>query len=135
MADKPKKLRCAIYTRKSTEDGLEQDFNSLDAQREACAAYILSQASEGWDAVSELYDDGGWSGGTMNRPAITQLLDDVKAGKVDVIVVYKVDRLTRSLADFAKIVEILDDNEASLSSRISTIFAKSASERVSRSTL
>lgn len=113
MADKPKKLRCAIYTRKSTEDGLEQDFNSLDAQREACAAYILSQASEGWDAVSELYDDGGWSGGTMNRPAISQLLDDVKAGKVDVIVVYKVDRLTRSLADFAKIVEILDANEAS----------------------
>ena len=113
MAEKPKKLRCAIYTRKSTEDGLEQDFNSLDAQREACAAYILSQASEGWEAVAELYDDGGWSGGTMKRPAITQLLDDVKAGKVDVIVVYKVDRLTRSLADFAKIVEILDDNEAS----------------------
>jgi len=113
MADKPKKLRCAIYTRKSTEDGLEQDFNSLDAQREACAAYILSQASEGWEAVSEFYDDGGWSGGTMNRPAISQLLDDVKADKVDVIVVYKVDRLTRSLADFAKIVEILDENEAS----------------------
>ncbi|MEJ6677793.1 recombinase family protein [Parasphingorhabdus sp.] len=113
MADKPKKLRCAIYTRKSTEDGLEQDFNSLDAQREACAAYILSQASEGWEAVSEFYDDGGWSGGTMNRPAITQVLDDVKAGKIDVIVVYKVDRLTRSLADFAKIVEILDENEAS----------------------
>ena len=113
MADRPKKLRCAIYTRKSTEDGLEQDFNSLDAQREACAAYILSQASEGWEALSELYDDGGWSGGTMNRPAITQLLDDVTAGKVDVIIVYKVDRLTRSLADFAKIVEILDENEAS----------------------
>lgn len=113
MADKPKKLRCAIYTRKSTEDGLGQDFNSLDAQREACAAYILSQASEGWEAVFELYDDGGWSGGTMNRPAITQLLDDVNAGKVDVIVVYKVDRLTRSLADFAKIVEILDANKAS----------------------
>ena len=113
MADKPKKLRCAIYTRKSTEDGLEQDFNSLDAQREACAAYILSQASEGWEAVAEFYDDGGWSGGTMNRPAITQLLDDVKVGKVDVIIVYKVDRLTRSLADFAKIVEILDENEAS----------------------
>ena len=113
MSDKPKKLRCAIYTRKSTEDGLEQDFNSLDAQREACAAYILSQASEGWEAVPELYDDGGWSGGSMNRPAITQLLGDVKAGKVDVIVVYKVDRLTRSLADFAKIVEILDENEAS----------------------
>ena len=113
MADKPKKLRCAIYTRKSTEDGLEQDFNSLDAQREACAAYILSQASEGWQAVPELYDDGGWSGGSMNRPAITQLMGDVKAGKVDIIVVYKVDRLTRSLADFAKIVEILDENEAS----------------------
>ncbi|OAN99988.1 hypothetical protein A8B75_19190 [Sphingomonadales bacterium EhC05] len=113
MSDKPKKLRCAIYTRKSTEDGLEQDFNSLDAQREACAAYILSQASEGWQAVPELYDDGGWSGGSMNRPAITQLMADVKAGKVDVIVVYKVDRLTRSLADFAKIVEILDENEAS----------------------
>ncbi|MEQ8742363.1 recombinase family protein [Parasphingorhabdus sp.] len=113
MSEKPKKLRCAIYTRKSTEDGLEQDFNSLDAQREACAAYILSQASEGWDTVSELYDDGGWSGGNMNRPAISQLLDDVKSGKVDVIVVYKVDRLTRSLADFAKIVEILDENEAS----------------------
>ncbi len=113
MPDKPRKLRCAIYTRKSTEDGLEQDFNSLDAQREACAAYILSQASEGWEAVPELYDDGGWSGGTMKRPAITQLLGDIKAGKVDVIVVYKVDRLTRSLADFAKIVEILDEHEAS----------------------
>ena len=110
---KPKRKRCAIYTRKSTEDGLEQDFNSLDAQREACGAYILSQASEGWEAVTELYDDGGWSGGTMKRPALSQLLDDVTANKVDVIVVYKVDRLTRSLADFAKIVEILDEHEAS----------------------
>lgn len=113
MAEAKSKKRCAIYTRKSTEDGLEKDFNSLDAQREACSAYILSQAGEGWEAVSEFYDDGGWSGGTMNRPAITQLLDDVNSGKVDVIVVYKVDRLTRSLADFAKIVEILDENEAS----------------------
>lgn len=112
MADR-KTLRCAVYTRKSTEEGLEQDFNSLDAQREACGAYILSQASEGWEAVPELYDDGGWSGGNMGRPALTQLLDDVKASKIDVIVVYKVDRLTRSLADFAKIVEILDENEAS----------------------
>jgi len=112
MSEKQRK-RCAIYTRKSTEDGLEQDFNSLDAQREACAAYILSQASEGWEAVAELYDDGGWSGGNMRRPALFQLLDDVKAGKVDIIVVYKVDRLTRALADFAKIVEILDENEAS----------------------
>lgn len=113
MAERIKRKRCAIYTRKSTEDGLEQDFNSLDAQREACAAYILSQASEGWEAVQELYDDGGWSGGNMERPALAQLLNDVKAGKVDIIVVYKVDRLTRALADFAKIVEILDENEAS----------------------
>ncbi len=113
MSEAKSKKRCAIYTRKSTEEGLEQDFNSLDAQREACAAYILSQSSEGWEAVPELYDDGGWSGGNMDRPALSQLLDDVKAGKVDIIVVYKVDRLTRSLADFAKIVEILDENEAS----------------------
>lgn len=113
MVERAKRKRCAIYTRKSTEDGLEQDFNSLDAQREACAAYILSQASEGWEAVPELYDDGGWSGGNMDRPALVQLLDDVKASKVDIIVVYKVDRLTRALADFAKIVEILDENDAS----------------------
>ncbi|OAO00169.1 hypothetical protein A8B75_18900 [Sphingomonadales bacterium EhC05] len=113
MVERTKRKRCAIYTRKSTEDGLEQDFNSLDAQREACAAYILSQASVGWEAVSEFYDDGGWSGGNMQRPALAQLLDDVKMDKVDIIVVYKVDRLTRALADFAKIVEILDENEAS----------------------
>ena len=110
MADRK---RCAIYTRKSTEEGLEQDFNSLDAQREACAAYVLSQAGEGWEALAEQYDDGGWSGGSMNRPALRQLLADVEAGKIDVIVVYKVDRLTRSLADFAKIVEILDERSAS----------------------
>ena len=107
------KKRCAIYTRKSTEEGLEQDFNSLDAQREACAAYILSQAAEGWEQVDEHYDDGGWSGGKIERPALTQLLADVEAGRVDIIVVYKVDRLTRSLADFAKIVDILDAKEAS----------------------
>lgn len=104
----PTKKRCAIYTRKSTEEGLEMDFNSLDAQREACAGYVLSQAGEGWEPVDELYDDGGWSGGSMDRPALKQLLDDIEAGKVDIVVVYKVDRLTRSLADFAKIVEILD---------------------------
>ncbi|MEJ6676656.1 recombinase family protein, partial [Parasphingorhabdus sp.] len=98
---------------KSTEDGLEQDFNSLDAQREACAAYILSQTHEGWEGTSELYDDGGFSGGSMERPGLKQLLQDVAAGKVDVIVVYKVDRLTRSLADFAKIVDILDEHDAS----------------------
>lgn len=111
--NKPTRKRCAIYTRKSTDEGLEQDFNSLDAQREACSAYILSQAGEGWEQIDEHYDDGGWSGGTMERPAIKQLMDDVQAGKVDIIVVYKVDRLTRSLADFAKIVEILDEKGAS----------------------
>ena len=105
--------RCAIYTRKSTEEGLDQAFNSLDAQREACAAFILSQAHEGWELVKEEYDDGGWSGGNMDRPALRQLLADVTAGKVDVIVVYKVDRLTRSLADFARIVEALDKAGAS----------------------
>jgi DNA invertase Pin-like site-specific DNA recombinase len=105
--------RCAIYTRKSTEEGLDQAFNSLDAQREACAAFILSQAHEGWQQVDEHYDDGGWSGGNMARPALKQLLSDVAAGKVDAIVVYKVDRLTRSLADFARIVEALDKAGAS----------------------
>jgi len=106
-------LRCAIYTRKSTEDGLEQEFNSLDAQREACAAYILSQRHEGWVLVPEYYDDGGFSGGNMDRPGLKQLLTEVEAGKVDVIVVYKVDRLTRALSDFAKIVDVLDANRAS----------------------
>src|ERR1700678_1111054 len=101
-------LRGAIYTRVSTEQGLEQDFNSLDAQREACEAYIKSQAHEGWKLVRERYDDGGFSGGSMERPALQKLLDDVRARKIDVIVVYKVDRLTRSLADFAKLVELFD---------------------------
>ncbi|HMO74693.1 MAG TPA: recombinase family protein [Sphingopyxis sp.] len=105
--------RCAVYTRKSTEEGLEQAFNSLDAQREACAAYIMSQTHEGWELVPEQYDDGGWSGGSMERPALQQLLADVAAGKVDVIVVYKVDRLTRALTDFAKIVDVLDRAGAS----------------------
>jgi len=103
-----RRLRCAIYTRKSTEEGLDQSFNSLDAQREACAAYILSQQHEGWKSLPEFYDDGGFSGGSMERPALRRLLADVRAGRVDVIVVYKIDRLTRSLADFAKIVEVLD---------------------------
>lgn len=106
-------VRCAVYTRKSTEEGLDQDFNSLDAQREACGAYILSQRHEGWVAVPDIYDDGGYSGGTMERPALKALLADIERGKVDVIVVYKVDRLTRSLADFAKIVEVLDARGAS----------------------
>lgn len=108
-----KPRRCAVYTRKSTEDGLEQEFNSLDAQREACEAYILSQRHEGWKLVPDHYDDGGFSGGNMERPGLKSLLADVDAGLVDVIVVYKVDRLTRSLADFAKIVERIDAQEAS----------------------
>jgi len=106
-------LRCAVYTRKSSEEGLDQAFNSLDAQREACSAYIMSQRHEGWTLVPEIYDDGGYSGGSMDRPGLQHLLADVQAGKVDVIVVYKVDRLTRSLADFAKMVEILDGAGAS----------------------
>ncbi|MGJ5621278.1 recombinase family protein [Sulfitobacter sp. MF3-043] len=100
--------RCAIYTRKSTEEGLEQSFNTLDAQREACAAYILSQKHEGWAELREHYDDGGFSGGSMERPGLRQLLEDVRDGRVDVIVVYKVDRLTRSLTDFAKMVDVFD---------------------------
>jgi DNA invertase Pin-like site-specific DNA recombinase len=101
-------IRCAIYTRKSSEEGLEQSFNSLDAQREACQAFIASQRQEGWRALATRYDDGGYSGGTLERPALQQLLKDIEDGKVDTIVVYKVDRLTRSLSDFAKIVEALD---------------------------
>ena len=110
---KKRQLRCAIYTRKSTEEGLDQAFNSLDAQREACAAYIQSQRHEGWMLVPESYDDGGFSGGNMDRPGLKQLLADIEAGKIDIIVVYKVDRLTRALSDFAKIVEILDAKGAS----------------------
>ncbi|MDB5677441.1 recombinase family protein [Sphingomonas bacterium] len=106
-------VRCAIYTRKSTEEGLDQEFNSLDAQHEACAAYILSQRHEGWALVPGRYDDGGFSGGTMDRPALKRLLADVNAGQVDVIVVYKVDRLTRALSDFSKIVDVLDAAKAS----------------------
>jgi DNA invertase Pin-like site-specific DNA recombinase len=108
-----KVLRCAVYARKSTEDGLEQEFNSLHAQCEACEAYILSQRHEGWTLVPTTYDNGGFSGGNMERPGIKALMDEVEAGRVDVIVVYKVDRLTRSLADFAKIVERLDARQAS----------------------
>ena len=103
-----KRMRCAIYTRKSSEEGLEQAFNSLDAQREACAAFILSQKHEGWTVLPTLYDDGGFSGGTMDRPALQRLLGDIGTDKVDVVVVYKIDRLTRSLFDFAKIVETFD---------------------------
>src|ERR1700688_1875989 len=101
--DRPKSsqiFRCAIYTRKSSDDGLEEEFNSLDAQREACEAYIASQRHAGWLALADMYDDGGLSDGTLERPALKRLLEDVKAAKVQIIVVYKVDRLTRSLSDF-----------------------------------
>ena len=106
-------LRCAIYTRKSSEEGLEQEFNSLHAQREACAAYISSQKHEGWQALKTHYDDGGFSGGNMERPALKQLLEDIKAGRIDVIVVYKVDRLSRSLHDFARMVDVFDKHNVS----------------------
>ncbi len=102
------KVRCAIYTRKSSDEGLEMEFNSLDAQRESCEAYITSQKSEGWFLVSDHYDDGGFSGGTLERPALKRLMADIEAGRINVIVVYKLDRLTRSLMDFAKLVERFD---------------------------
>ena len=105
--------RCAIYTRKSSEEGLEQGFNSLDAQREACAAYIASQKAEGWRAIPEHYDDGGFSGGSMERPGLQRLMADLAAGRIDVVVVYKIDRLTRSLADFARMVELFERHEVS----------------------
>ena len=103
-----RKIRCAVYTRKSTEEGLDQEFNSLDAQREACEAYIASQKCEGWLLVPDRYDDGGVSGGTLDRPALKRLLRDVEDGRVDVVVVYKIDRLSRSLMDFAKLVEVFE---------------------------
>jgi site-specific DNA recombinase len=108
-----KKIRCAIYTRKSSEDGLDQEFNSLHAQREGCAAYIASQKHEGWIALPEHYDDGGISGGTLERAVLKKLLQHVDEGLVDQIVVYQIDRLTRSLADFAKLVDRLDAADAS----------------------
>ncbi len=106
----PKRSRCAIYTRKSSEEGLDMEFNSLEAQREACEAYVASQKAEGWATIRERYDDGGFSGGTLERPALKQLLADIEAGLIDVIVVYKIDRLSRSLMDFAKLVEVFDRN-------------------------
>ena len=106
----PRRQRCAIYTRKSSEEGLDMEFNSLDAQREACEAYVASQKAEGWAAIREPYDDGGFSGGTLERPGLKRLIGDVEAGLIDVIVVYKIDRLSRSLMDFARLVDILERN-------------------------
>jgi site-specific DNA recombinase len=105
-----RKLRCAVYTRKSTEEGLEMEFNSLDAQREACEAYIASQKAEGWLLVPDHFADRGYSGGTLERPALKRLIEHIEAGRVDVVVVYKIDRLSRSLMDFAKLVEVFDRN-------------------------
>src|SRR5258706_14807 len=142
MAAERRVRRCAVYTRKSSEEGLEQDFNSLDAQREACEAYIRSQAGEGWKLVPTRYDDGGYSGGNMVWPGLNPLLPGIRGRELDPGVVYKVDRLPRSLADFAKIVEVFDasgvsfvsvtqqfntTNETPLASKTSTILAKSAS--------
>lgn len=107
------KKRCAVYTRKSTEEGLDQAFNSLDAQAESCGAYILSQAGEGWTPTGQVYSDGGISGGHMERPGLQALIADINAGQIDIVVVYKVDRLTRSLADFAKLVDVFDTHDVS----------------------
>ena len=124
------RVRCAIYTRKSSEEGLDQEFNSLDAQYEACKAYIASQRHEGWSLNRERYDDGGISGGTMDRPGLEALLTDVKSGKVDVIVIYKIDRLTRSLADFARIVELLEKHGASFVSVTQSFNTKTSMGRL-----
>ena len=106
-------VRCAIYTRKSSDEGLDQEFNSLDAQRESGEAYILAQQHEGWQCLPDHYDDGGFSGGNMERPAVQRLLADIKAGRVDCVVVYKVDRLSRSLLDFARILETFEEHNVS----------------------
>jgi site-specific DNA recombinase len=132
MTEAKTRFRCAIYTRKSTDEGLEQTFNSLDAQRAACEAYIQSQAGEGWECLPQVYDDGGWSGGNMERPALKRLLDEISKGQVDIVVVYKVDRLTRSLTDFARIVETFDNNKASF---VSVTQAFNTTNSVGRLTL
>ena len=113
MSTTTPKKRCAIYTRKSTEEGLDMEFNSLDAQREACESYIASQKHEGWFQLPDYYDDGGFTGGNMDRPALKRLMEDIKSGLIDTVVVYKVDRLSRSLADFAKLIELFDEHKVS----------------------
>ena len=113
MSEQKKKIRCAIYTRKSTEEGLDQEYNTLHAQRDAGEAYIKSQQHEGWELLPQHYDDGGFTGGNMDRPALVKLLDDIKAGKIDVVVVYKIDRLSRSLTDFAQMVAVFDEHSTS----------------------
>ncbi len=124
------KRRCAVYTRKSSEEGLEQEFNSLDAQREACEAYIASQRSEGWVLVRDRYDDGGISGGTLERPGLQRLIADIEDGLVDVVVVYKIDRLSRSLADFAKLVEVFDRNDVTFVSLTQSLNTTTSMDRL-----
>ena len=113
MRAKKDTIRCAVYTRKSTEEGLDQNYNTLDAQRDAGENYIKSQQHEGWEILPTRYDDGGFTGGNMDRPALKQLMEDIQAGKIDVVVVYKIDRLSRSLADFAQMVQIFDEHDVS----------------------
>lgn len=125
-----RKTRCAVYTRKSSEEGLDMDFNSLDAQRESCEAYITSQRAEGWAPVSDRYDDGGFSGGTLERPALKRLLADVKAGKIDVIVVYKIDRLSRSMLDFLQLVELFEQHSVTFVSVTQSFNTKDAMGRM-----
>ena len=118
MAEAPepeRSVRCAVYTRKSTEEGLDQEFNSLQAQREAAEAYIKSQRQLGWTVLPQLYDDGGFTGGNIERPALKRLLEDIEARRVDCVMVYKVDRLSRSLLDFARLMDLFDQREVSLS--------------------
>ncbi|OKO70910.1 recombinase family protein [Bradyrhizobium sp. NAS96.2] len=125
-----RKTRCAVYTRKSSEEGLDMDFNSLDAQRESCEAYITSQRAEGWAPVSDRYDDGGFSGGTLERPALKRLLADVKAGKIDVIVVYKIDRLSRSMLDFLQLAELFEQHGVTFVSVTQSFNTKDAMGRM-----
>src|SRR3979411_609518 len=131
----PKPQRCAIYTRKSTEHNLDLEFNSLDAQREACEAYIKSQAHEGWRLVPDRYDDGAFSGASLDRPAVQPLLKNIRSGKIDIVVVYKVDRLTRSLADFAKLVELFDQHAVSFVSITQSFKTTSSLGRITLSVL
>ena len=135
MAENTRKLNCAVYTRKSSEEGLEQDFNSLHAQREACEAFILSQKHEGWRVDRTAYDDGGYSGGTIERPAFQRLLADIRQGLIDVVVVYKVDRLSRSLRDFVKVLERLQDAGASFVSVTQNFSTADAMGRLTLSVL
>lgn len=113
MRAKKDTIRCAVYTRKSTEEGLDQNYNTLDAQRDAGENYIKSQQHEGWEILPTRYDDGGFTGGNMDRPALKQLMEDIQEGKIDVVVVYKIDRLSRSLADFAQMVQVFDEHDVS----------------------